>query len=144
MENTFSLTNKMIPRGPTTMPTILVVNHDPDIRMLLKTAVDWQGYNVLVAQDGADAFAICSMDPLADVIVCDTDTPATGGLALIEKIQRLAPGARVIASTGGHEEDLRRARAFGVVRATLPKPYLISEFWAILERVLYDGGGSYA
>jgi len=129
----------MIPEVLKRPTAILVVDDDPDMRMLLKTAIEWQGHTALLAQNGLEGFTICSMDSPVDVIVCDMDMPVMGGLAFIEKINAIRPEARVIASTGGDQENLRRARAFGVVRATLAKPYSIAAFWVTLERVLLNG-----
>ncbi len=122
MENTSVVINEAIPASsPTRSTAILVIDDDPEIRLLLQTAIEWQ---------------ICSIQSDIAAIVCDMEMPVMGGLAFIEKIARLKPKARVIVSTGGDEANLGRAKRFKVVRATLPKPYSIPDFWATLERVL--------
>ena len=137
MENTSVVINKAIPAfSPTRSRAILVIDDDPEIRLLLQTAIEWQGYKAVLAENGAEGLAICSIQSDIAAIVCDMEMPVMGGLAFIEKIGRLKPKARVIVSTGGDEANLGRAKTFKVVRATLPKPYSIPDFWATLERVL--------
>jgi len=116
--------------------TILVVENDPNIRRLLKVALNWQGYRTLLAQNGEEGLAIRSKNPSVAAIVCDMDAPASGGLAFIERVDLLVPGARIIALVGRGEENFRQAKAFGVVRAVLSKPCLIEKFWMTLERVI--------
>ena len=132
MKNTSVVINEAIPAST----AILVIEDDPEIRLLLQTAIEWQGYKAVLAENGAEGLAICSIQSDIAAIVCDMEMPVMGGLAFIEKIGRLKPKARVIVSTGGDEANLARAKTFNVVRATLPKPYSIPDFWATLERVL--------
>ena len=103
---------------------------------LLQTAIEWQGYKAVLAENCAEGLAICSIQSDIVAIVCDMEMRVMGGLAFTEKIGRLKAKARVIVSTGGDEANLARAKTFKVVRATLPKPYSIPDFWATLERVL--------
>ena len=132
MENTSVVINEAIPAST----AILVIEDDPEIRLLLQTAIEWQGYKAVLAENGAEGLAICSTQSDIVAIVCDMEMPVMDGLAFIEKIDRLKAKARVIVSTGGDGANLARAKTFKVVRATLPKPYSIPDFWATLERVL--------
>jgi CheY-like chemotaxis protein len=133
-------TNKAVPEpSPNGSTVILVVDDDPEIRILLQTAIEWQGYKAVLARNGVEGLRVCSMHSDIRVIVCDMEMPVMGGLAFIEKVARLNPHARVIASTGGDEAHLRRAKTFKIVRATLPKPYSMPDFWGTLERVLCAG-----
>jgi CheY-like chemotaxis protein len=140
MENTSIVINEAIPASSPTRSTttsILVIDDDPEIRLLLQTAIEWQGYKAVLAENGAEGLAICSIQSDIAAIVCDMEMPVMDGLAFIEKIGRLKPKARVIMSTGGDEANLGHAKTFKVVRATLPKPCSIPDFWVMLERVLY-------
>jgi len=137
MKNTSVVINEAIPASsPKRSMAILVIDDDPEIRLLLQTAIEWQGYKAVLAENGSEGLAFCSIQSDIVAIVCDMEMPVMGGLDFIEKIGRLQPKARVIVSTGGDEANLARAKTFKVVRATLPKPYSIPDFWATLERVL--------
>ena len=102
----------------------------------MQTAIEWRGYKAVWLGKWWEGLAICSTQSDIAAIVCDMEMPVMDGLTFIEKIGRLKPKARVIVSTGGYEANLGRAKTFKVVRATLPKPYTIPDFWATLERVL--------
>ena len=52
--------------------TVLLVEEDPDMKVVLEDSLAARGYRVLHADDGLDAFAlICSVRARIDVIVSD-------------------------------------------------------------------------
>ena len=67
-------------------PHVLVVDDDPDKRMLLQVALQMAGYDVQTAQDGAEALAaIESYQP--DLIVTDVMMPVMNGYELARRVR---------------------------------------------------------
>ena len=61
------------------MPTVLVVEDEPDIRDAIAEALSAEGYAVVVASDGRDAMTRLQDGALADVIVLDMMMPVMDG-----------------------------------------------------------------
>ena len=66
--------------------TILVADDDEFIRLYLKKRLAGQGYTVLAASDGEEAFAM-AQEHLPDVIVSDWMMPKIDGIELCHKIK---------------------------------------------------------
>ncbi|TKB82777.1 MAG: response regulator [Nitrospira sp.] len=103
--------------------TILVIDDDPDIRRLLRLALEEAGYDVREAQDGNDGLAIAKQEPCSLVIV-DLFMPGKEGLETILALRREMPLIKLIAMSGGsgHTDMLPAARSFGADQ-TIHKPY---------------------
>jgi two-component system phosphate regulon response regulator PhoB len=80
--------------------TLLVVDDDPDIRSLLGMDFRRQGYDVLEAAGGRDAFEMIKSSKV-DLVVTDILMPEGDGFELIDRIKNLSPkGPPVVVVTG--------------------------------------------
>jgi two-component system OmpR family response regulator len=87
------------------MAEVLVVDDDPDIRMLVAFALEDSGYSVRQASDGAAALlALEAKAP--DAMVLDVMMPGTDGFGVLRgmKAKRIAPNTKVILLTCKTEE----------------------------------------
>ena len=66
---------------------VLVVDDSITTRTLEKNILESAGYQVLVAADGEEAWALVQGEPL-DAVVTDVDMPGMDGFALTEKVKR--------------------------------------------------------
>ncbi len=66
---------------------ILVVDDSLTTRVLEKSILENAGYDVLLAGDGEEAWALVQSEPL-DAIVADIDMPGMDGFALTEKVKQ--------------------------------------------------------
>ncbi len=67
---------------------ILVIEDDPDIRMVLKGQLEMDGYEVFDAANGADGLILArNMTP--DVVVLDLNLPDTDGIKVCKEIKEL-------------------------------------------------------
>ena len=81
--------------------TVLVADDDGDVRTMLRTFLELEGYRVLEAVDGNQAWtAIQSQRP--DLVIVDLNMPGHGGLALARLVKTNGPrSTRLIAYTAG-------------------------------------------
>ena len=87
------------------MAEVLVVDDDPDIRMLVAFALEDSGYTVRQASDGEKALAALEAKA-PDAMVLDVMMPGTDGFGVLRgmKARRLAPNTKVILLTCKTEE----------------------------------------
>lgn len=108
-----------------TAPTVLVVDDDPTIRILVRYTLEPQGYQVLEAGDAREAMA-CALEGQVGVAILDLCLGADslrGGLALCEALRNLTPSPVVIMVTGSTAEADRRSCLDRGAQAFLTKPY---------------------
>ena len=79
--------------------TILVVDDEKNIRTGLATLLGLDGYNVLQAEDGEEAWNIIN-DSSVDLVITDLKMPKMSGLELLKKIYTTYPTIPVIVLTG--------------------------------------------
>jgi DNA-binding response OmpR family regulator len=79
---------------------VLIVDDDPDIRELLRSSIEREGYQVLEAENGKDAELIQVSTP-ADLLICDLIMPVKEGIETISLFRRDFPNVGIIAISGG-------------------------------------------
>lgn len=81
------------------MPKILVIDDEASIRNTLKDILEYEKYEVVLAEDGYDALEKMDAGPF-DVILCDVKMPRMDGIELIDKIRELDPDVAVVMISG--------------------------------------------
>lgn len=66
---------------------VLVVDDEADIREMIRLALTRQGYRVLEAEDGQQAFTL-AVDEQPDLILIDWMMPVANGIELLRRLQR--------------------------------------------------------
>lgn len=128
---------RQLPRG--SGQTVLVVDDEESVRQIARHTLQTFGYRVLLAADGAEATAIfAARHQEIDVVLTDMMMPVMDGAAAIQVLRRIAPGTRIIASSGLHVEAMKaRAERTGV-RHFIPKPYTTETLLQTLHEVLQE------
>ncbi len=108
------------------MTSVLVVDDEDQIRLVIREALEQAGYAVEEARDGKEGLERYRTNP-ADVVLMDILMPDQDGLESIVALRREFPGVRVIAMTGGSNivggmNFLEVAKMLGA-RRTLRKPF---------------------
>jgi two-component system response regulator RegA len=150
-----------------TLPGLLLVDDDPTFCEVMSRALSRRGFNVTVAHNAEDAFEQASATPPNYAIV-DLRMPGDSGLALVPKLNALAPGMRIVVLTGyasvttaveaiklGATHYLAKpvdadavVTAFGRVEGDPavplpPRPLSVDRLeWEHIQRVLAENGGS--
>ncbi len=125
------------------LPTVLVIDDEPDLVELLQYALETAGFAVLTASDGISGLAIAEAEK-PDVMVVDIMMPRMDGMALTEQIRQRAALRRtpILMLTARTEEADEIAGLSAGADDYLPKPVspkrLVSRVQALLRRVERD------
>lgn len=116
--------------------TILLVDDEEAIRVVVTATLERAGYRVLSAANGADGLALFARhrDTVA-LVLTDLGMPVMDGLEMVAAVRALEPTIRIIASSGLDEGTGGRGVPTGV-RAFLRKPYDASAMLRTLRVVL--------
>lgn len=103
---------------------VLVVEDEPGIRMVLQQFLAGEGYHVLVAEDGAQAFDILAKKPHLDLIITDYRLPGgISGVQIVEPALKLRPDLKVIFISGYPQEILDSGSPIAQKAPILAKPF---------------------
>lgn len=109
---------------------ILIVEDDPDNRIILEELLSLLGHHVAAAGTAEDA-AIMFEQQTFDVLLTDINLPGMSGLSLAEKLCATAPTLKVILSSGAAVCPTSLGRGDFI---SLPKPYQIDQLKMALAR----------
>lgn len=111
--------------------TILVVDDEPSICLLVKTLLELEGYAVLIAGDAETASKIYE-EHSAEITLLLTDMrmPGTNGVELADRILRWKPQMRVLFMSGSDAAT----RGFGCIAKPFTRAQLTSRVGRALER----------
>ena len=76
----------MPPADPRSAQTILIVDHDPTVRNVLRTGLEAAGYHVHAAADGLDALEWIA-EAAPDAMVLDVALPRMDGLTVLRRVR---------------------------------------------------------
>jgi CheY-like chemotaxis protein len=121
------------------MPRVLIVDDSPSVRLLIRTNLELEGFEVDEAEDGVDAIRFLQQtDELPDVITLDVMMPQQSGLATAEAI-RSDPRTHhipvVMVTTQSTPADLARGERAGV-SAYVAKPFDPDDLVTTVNQVL--------
>lgn len=124
-----------IPREALNEPTILVVEDDPAVRRGIVDVLDYAGYQVIEAPDGAEGMEK-ALHANYRLMLLDLVLPTHSGFDILEKLRRKRPGqAVIILSARGEENDRVRGLSMGADDYVV-KPFSMKELLARVDAVL--------
>ncbi|MFH1743157.1 MAG: response regulator, partial [bacterium] len=101
-----------------------LVDDEEMVRELARTVLSESGYTALLAADGKEALEVYLKErDRIDLIVLDLSMPRVSGQEFLEQLQRAAPEAKVIVSSGYGEDGYTQALQKPVVVGSIAKPY---------------------
>jgi signal transduction histidine kinase/ActR/RegA family two-component response regulator len=134
------------PTGPTSVApdrgdgqTVLVVDDEPDQRLIAEEILDELGYRVVTAASGEEALEHLDRDP-PDLVVLDMLLgQGLSGLQTYRRMVARRPGQRAIIASGFAEtDDVRSTQALGAGRL-VSKPYSLADLAAAVAEELRRG-----
>jgi len=120
------------------MNSVLVVDDDPTVCLVVQRLLERRGFAVSTASDGQSGLSrFAQLKP--DLVIVDILMPGKEGIATILEMREAQPEARILAMTGGGtfaaDEVLRIAELVGADNS-LKKPFAPAELIATVERCL--------
>ena len=117
------------------MPRVLIVDDDPDIRLLLRLELAAEGHEVFMAPDGAVGLErLAQHQP--DLVVLDVMMPVLDGFGMLERKRDTGDATPVIMLSAKSEQaDLDRALSLGAVEF-VSKPFDLDRLMVLISRVL--------
>lgn len=126
--------------GTNESKTILLVDDEERVLLVLGTICSSEGYKVLKANGGREALELCR-DQHVDLVILDIYMPDMNGLDLIRRLRSNFRHAKIIAISGGGamagKEVLQLARERGAAY-TFGKPFQLQELKEAIQSVLQD------
>jgi DNA-binding response OmpR family regulator len=116
---------------------ILVVDDEPHIRRVLSAVLGGQGYEVLLAVDGAEGLKQLGTDPV-DLVILDLMMPGASGLEILSVIRSDPARATtpvIILTAKGQDTD-RDAALAGGADDFITKPFSPKKLLARIEEIL--------
>lgn len=127
------------------MATVLVIEDNDDIRMLLDSVLSLSGYQVVLAEDGAKGLALLrEVKVTPDLAILDVEMPELSGWEVLQAIRddpRTSDLPVILCTVRGSAADVDRGRSLRC-DGYLQKPFdvddLIAEVGGVID--LRDGG----
>nr|WP_245214338.1 PAS domain-containing protein [Pararoseomonas indoligenes] len=118
--------------------TVLVVDDEPTVRMLVMEVLEELGYAALEASDGTSALKVLRSDSRLDLLITDVGLPGgMNGRQVADAARELRPGLRVLFITGYAENAAigngHLAPGMHVLTKPFPMKVLATRIKAIIE-----------
>ena len=118
------------------MKTVLVVDDEPLIRMIVTKVLGKAGYTLIEAESGASAIAAAeSYAGTIDLLLSDLQLPDIRGTEIYRQLRTSNPTLRVLFMSGFGEQDPARAGS-ELGNNFLQKPFSLTELEAAVTRAL--------
>ena len=129
---TAETTDELLPRGDG--ETIMIVDDETTILDITRQTLEAFGYNVIAAEDGAEAIALYAQHRAEiDVVITDMMMPVMDGAALVAAMRRIDAGVQVIVASGNNASA---SAAKSGVKHFLAKPYTAEAMLGTLSNIL--------
>ena len=119
---------------------ILVVDDERAVRESLRRALELEGYEVDLAEDGEQALERLGPASAADAVILDVLMPGIDGLEVCRRLRAEHNGVPVLMLTARAEVDSRVAGLDAGADDYLPKPFALAELLARLRALLRRAG----
>ncbi len=133
----------MEPPPPAELPaaggeTVLVVEDDALVRMLILSVLAELGYAALEAADGSAGLAILESAARIDLLITDVGLPGLNGRQLAERARQRRPGLRVLFVTGYAHEMAMSQDGLETGMALINKPFALGALIEKIHAILAD------
>ena len=134
---TTAVSEAEMPRGHGEL--ILVVDDEAPVREITKQTLEFYGYRVVLASEGAEAVAIYASRPTEiAALLTDMMMPGIDGPAAIQIFRKMNPRLPIVAASGlSTDGQVAKATSLGV-KHFLPKPYTSEALLKTLRQALQE------
>lgn len=117
-------------------PLVLIADDDPDILLLLRVRLERSGYEVIAAQDGAEALAL-AVDRSPDLAILDISMPELTGVEVTRTLRERNFTQPVILLTALTQNADVAAGAAAGADAYLTKPFSPQELESRVRALIH-------
>jgi len=122
--------------------TVLIVDDEPTVRMLVADALEERGYACIEAADGPTGLRILQGGERIDLLITDVGLPGgLNGRQVADAARVLRPGLKVLFITGYAENAVLNHGHIERGMEVLTKPFAVDDLAARIERMLQGGDG---
>lgn len=119
------------------LKSILIVDDQPGIRMLLEEVFSMEGFQTLTAGNGREALKVFDMER-PDLVLLDMKIPGMDGIEILKRMKQECVEVQVVMMTAYGELNLiEEAKTWGAVRH-FTKPFDVFELRETVKKLL-DG-----
>jgi DNA-binding NtrC family response regulator len=126
---------------PAGQQSILVVDDDDPVRVMLARLLRTQGYEVQQAASARDALAAIA-DAKPDLVISDIVMPGESGIELRRAIAQRWPGLPVILISGYSAEGPAEFAARTANTSFVQKPFAADQLLSLVEQVIEGSGAA--
>jgi two-component system, cell cycle sensor histidine kinase and response regulator CckA len=117
--------------------TLLLVEDEAAVRASVRRLLEWHGYTVLEARNGAEALTVFeAYERDIDLVLTDVVMPEMGGYELVERLRARRPDLRVVFMSGYAERALTSNGSILAGTGYLEKPFTVETLTRRLREVL--------
>jgi CheY-like chemotaxis protein len=117
--------------------TLLLVEDEAAVRASVRRLLEWHGYTVLEARNGAEALRIYEANESGiDLVLTDIVMPEMSGHELIERLRARRPDLRVLFMSGYTERAFTSNGAMPPGTGYVEKPFTVETLMRRLREVL--------
>ena len=117
--------------------TVLLVEDDEAVRIVIRRVLERHGYDVIEANDGVQALEVCSLYQV-DLVLSDVVMPRMSGRVLVDRLKELPKRPRVLMMSGYTEDEIERHGPFPPGTPFIEKPFSVAAVTRKVRAVL-DG-----
>ena len=117
------------------MKTILVIDDDNMILMILKQTLTKAGYRVFTVTSGEEGITLLATSQV-DLVLTDYTMPLMTGVDLCARIRKIRPDIPLILSSGGTEQITEESLRQDGIDEYLPKPITFQGLAQVVRRAL--------
>ncbi len=116
---------------------VLVVEDEEIVRSLARRLLEKQGYEVVEATNGNEAWELCDAQDLTfDLVLTDVVMPGMSGPRLIEKLRESRPTMKVIYMSGYVDEELEQDALGQPNTRFIQKPFSVGRLLDLIQNLI--------
>lgn len=116
--------------------TVLLVEDDPSVRLLIGEVLSELGYRAIEASDANAAIKVLKSNQAIDMMISDVGLPGMNGRQLAEIARECHPTVPILFVTGYAENAAIRAGFLGTNMMMISKPFQVEELAAKISEML--------
>jgi PAS domain S-box-containing protein len=115
---------------------VLVVDDEPGVRTIARESLKRAGFEVVTANDGAEAVDLLAADRKFDAVLLDMTMPRMNGVEAFRRIKELQPALPVVLTSGYSAQDAAGQFGSDGIAGFIQKPFMPSALVAAMLEAL--------